>query len=101
MPKFIKKLRIYLEQQQRCFYCLKLLPNPEINSKETTLDHVVPKCKAGKGKHLKNNIVVSCQDCNLRKGSKRINPSVIEERRKIFKVSIDENVFDVQYKLWN
>lgn len=49
-----------------CNYCNKELP-----FNDATIDHVIPISK--KGENSKENLVVACWDCNLKKGSKLIN----------------------------
>ena len=56
-----KNLRI--RDEGVCQYCNAFIPL----GKET-IDHVVPKCKGGK--HEWTNIVLSCADCNQKKGWK-------------------------------
>jgi 5-methylcytosine-specific restriction endonuclease McrA len=45
-----------------CLYCSKHIRN----SKDMTLDHVIPKAKGGKD--IITNTVISCRDCNSKKG---------------------------------
>lgn len=53
------KLRIREEQKNRCAYC-------GIEG-ATTIDHVIP-CTLG-GRSVINNLVASCEPCNIRKGN--------------------------------
>lgn len=46
-----------------CQYCGEMPPRPEL-----TLDHVVPRSRGGKTNW--ENVVVACQKCNGRKGSR-------------------------------
>lgn len=57
--KIVSELR--LEQNNKCFYCKKDLENFHI-------DHYIPISKGGK--HIKENLRLSCPKCNLRKHNK-------------------------------
>jgi 5-methylcytosine-specific restriction endonuclease McrA len=59
---------IYARDGFKCQYCGVDAKNPEseINISELTFDHVLPKSRDGKTSW--NNIVTSCQSCNLQKG---------------------------------
>ena len=54
---------IYHHYANRCCYCGKHFPAPELN-----LDHVIPRSRGG-GTDW-SNIVTSCVPCNLRKGNR-------------------------------
>ncbi|KJR43451.1 HNH endonuclease [Candidatus Magnetoovum chiemensis] len=47
-------------QKGVCYYCLNCFP-----SNELTMDHVIPISKGGMS--VKNNLVVSCKQCNNKK----------------------------------
>ena len=60
---WFKKLkdRLYAEGKNKCVYCNKILTREEM-----TMDHVHPRAKGGREKDL-NNLVVSCEKCNVAK----------------------------------
>lgn len=61
-PPF-SRLNILARDLFRCQYC-----NTRLNSKDATLDHVVPRSKGGTT--CWQNVVCSCRLCNTRKGSR-------------------------------
>ena len=48
-------------QEGVCYYCGK-----KFEQEDLTMDHIVPLARGGKS--TKNNIVVSCKQCNTKKG---------------------------------
>jgi 5-methylcytosine-specific restriction endonuclease McrA len=54
---------IFKRDQYSCQYC-----GIDLNNKDATVDHVIPKCKGGSSTWI--NMVASCRACNLFKGSK-------------------------------
>ena len=54
---------IFKRDQYCCQYC-----GIDLNNKDATVDHVIPKCKGGSSTWI--NMVASCRACNLFKGSK-------------------------------
>ena len=58
---------VFLRDLYTCAYC-----EETFNSKELTLDHVIP--RAASGKTNWENIVTSCKACNYKKGSKLWKP---------------------------
>lgn len=54
---------IWLSQGKKCYYCKIVLPKNKI-----TFDHVTPISATGRT-HSVSNCVVSCFDCNQKKGS--------------------------------
>ena len=54
--------RIYSQQKGRCLYCLNKVSN------KYHIDHIVPLSRGGT--NSPDNICISCQSCNLSKGSK-------------------------------
>lgn len=54
---------VYSRDRHLCAYC-----GNQFNSKELTIDHVVPKSKGGL--NLWTNVVSSCKPCNHKKGNK-------------------------------
>jgi len=68
-------LRMLLKQNGKCFYCYKELwtGKPEHNADckrgdLATIDHIKPRSKGGSNR--KENIVISCQECNLAKADR-------------------------------
>ena len=55
---------LLLRDKYRCQYCGKLLKN----SKDRTIDHIIPKSRGGKT--IWTNVVLCCKKCNLKKGNK-------------------------------
>lgn len=55
--------RRFLKLDPRCTYCRKLT-TPET----ATLDHLIPISKGGRT--ILENVVLSCRDCNVKKGNK-------------------------------
>lgn len=47
---------------QTCFYCRQKFPH-----KKLTFDHLIPKARGG---GLKDNLVMSCQPCNVEKADR-------------------------------
>lgn len=60
-PKFTRR-NIYEHYKYHCCYCGKRFPSNELN-----LDHIIPKSRGGKTDW--KNVVTSCIECNLKKGS--------------------------------
>lgn len=58
------KKSIYTRDKGRCVYC-----NKDLNFKEATLDHIVPRSKGGQ--NTWENLVCCCKNCNHSKGSKK------------------------------
>jgi len=54
---------VYARDKARCQYCMH-----KITRAESTYDHVVPKSQGGKT--CWDNIVISCKDCNQKKGGR-------------------------------
>ena len=55
---------IHYQWQIPCKYCQKILTG----YREMTVDHVVP--RFWEGTHDLDNLVISCEDCNTKKGHK-------------------------------
>ena len=66
-PAFTR-FNVFLRDHFRCQYCTIKLPACEL-----TFDHVLPRAKGGKTSW--ENVVTSCQKCNLKKGSKLLKHS--------------------------
>ncbi|GKY98169.1 hypothetical protein MPSEU_000774700 [Mayamaea pseudoterrestris] len=60
-PAFTKR-NVFLRDEYRCQYC-----NVQFNSKDLSLDHVLPRCLGGRLNW--ENSVACCKICNGRKGS--------------------------------
>lgn len=54
---------LIVEYGQKCFYCAK-----DLLIEEITLDHVIPMSRGGS--HKKENLRISCKECNLKKDNK-------------------------------
>jgi 5-methylcytosine-specific restriction endonuclease McrA len=75
-PRPVVKLsrrEVFLRDNHTCQYC-------GLQTKELTLDHVVPKHRGGK--HTWENLVSACKPCNHRKGGKTLEESHMTLRRK-------------------
>ena len=59
-----KRMRMHADDPN-CFYCRRTL-----KLSEATLDHVIPRAAGGTDRN--GNLVLSCGDCNQRKGSKSL-----------------------------
>lgn len=66
IPKFCKDSLLYRDDFT-CQYC-----NEEFSRKKLTMDHFKPKSEGGKKTF--QNILMSCQPCNLKKGSGYLKP---------------------------
>lgn len=69
-PRAVKfnRRNIYLRDDFQCQYC-GIKPAKE----ELTIDHIVPRARGGKSEW--ENVVLACQKCNSRKGSKLLEHS--------------------------
>lgn len=82
--------RIYKRDNYECIYCG--------SSRHLTLDHVIPKSRGGKNDW--NNLVTSCQKCNLKKADKTPEEARMKMRHKPYAPSlVNENV--TLSKIWN
>jgi len=59
----LSRKNILMRDRYTCQYCLRTLPSVEL-----TLDHVVPRSRAGESAW--ENLVACCHPCNNRKGSR-------------------------------
>lgn len=57
----LRKSTLYYRDHMQCVYC-----GNDVTMSEVTYDHVIPRKKGGK--HCWENVVLSCTDCNSRKG---------------------------------
>lgn len=70
-PIKARRRRIWIEQNEQCFYCLDNLLEEEI-----TIDHIIPKSiciskygnRNGTSINGKRNFVVACSSCNSARG---------------------------------
>src|SRR6185369_17365955 len=63
--KALKRKNIYERDDGVCQYCLS-----KISYNNSTLDHVHPRSKGGKDSW--DNLVLSCQSCNNKKGDRSV-----------------------------
>lgn len=56
----LRKESLFYRDGKKCAYCLQAL-----KESESTMDHVIPKGRGGR--HIWENIVISCSDCNHKK----------------------------------
>ena len=68
-------IELKLKQNNKCNYCKCELQNNIKNA--VHLDHVIPLSKGGK--HILENVVWSCQKCNLVKGSSMMDKQTDED----------------------
>ena len=61
----LSRINLLARDEFTCQYCKKLL-----SKQDATIDHVIPKSKAGKTTW--QNCVISCSECNRKKGSKTL-----------------------------
>lgn len=80
---------IYLRDGGKCQYCQEKVP-----LEEATFDHVVPRSKGGKTNWT--NIVIACQDCNLKKGSRTPEQARMKLRKQPY---MPKNIPYVIFKL--
>lgn len=81
--KALKRKNIFERDEGVCQYC-----SVQMSYTQSTLDHVHPRSKGGKD--CWENLVLSCQSCNNRKGSK----SVQEAGMKLLRVPFAPKLFD-------
>ena len=85
----LKRQKIFDITNGRCFYC-----GDPLDFETFHADHFVAKSKGGKDK---NNLVPTCQDCNLSKG----NLSIDEFRKKIEQLPSGSNQCRILSKYYN
>lgn len=85
--KPLHRKNVYDRDAGICQYC-----GNQVSFNKFTYDHIIPRCK--NGKTIWENIVVCCQSCNSKKGSKLLNECGMSLIRKPYKPLIAEN-FDV------
>lgn len=62
-PYTLLRFEILKRDKFKCQYCGR---NPREDDIKLVVDHIIPKKKGGK--NTANNLITSCQDCNLGKG---------------------------------
>ena len=72
---------LHFMQGGKCFYCGRITKfasknNHQICGLHATIDHIVPVSKGGTSDL--ENVVLSCADCNFRRGGRWINPHTRE-----------------------
>ena len=66
---------LFLRDGGKCQYC-----NATVNKATFTIDHVIPKAK--EGQTTWNNVVVSCYNCNAKKGARTPEEALMPLIRK-------------------
>jgi len=99
----LTKHNLFLRDEYRCQYCSKEF----FGSQNLTFDHVIPKSKGGKT--VWENIVTSCETCNMKKKDIYIEPlkrpyvpsyyELAEKRRK-FPITIFHETWNL-YLCWD
>lgn len=69
---------LYIRDAGICQYCEKKLPYDK-----STRDHVIPQSRGGKDEW--ENLVLCCESCNCKKGSKLLSETSLRLRRAPFK----------------
>ena len=70
--RYIKHLKFLLSRDKSCIYCHSI--------ERLTIDHKIPLCKNGSNDI--SNLVLACNDCNLRKGTKDFNEFILTKTRE-------------------
>ena len=92
------RANIYLRDQNTCQYCGHIFPKSRLN-----LDHVIPRSRGG---HTNwENVVCSCQTCNLKKGGQTPEEARMALLHKPSKPNWNRffisNLSQVYYEEWN
>jgi len=82
--------RIYKRDNYTCVYCG--------SERHLTLDHVIPKSRGGKNDW--NNLVTSCQKCNLKKADRTPEEAKMKMSHKPFAPSLVNENINLS-RLWN
>lgn len=79
-PSKSARVKIWKRDKGECFYCSKGIA---LNSKDFTVDHVIPRCKDGPGHTW--NLVTCCRKCNAEKDDKYPSAELLAviDRRKL------------------
>jgi 5-methylcytosine-specific restriction endonuclease McrA len=96
-PVKFNRRNIYARDRNRCQYCGKRYPLPELS-----IDHVVPRSLGGKSTWT--NVVCACTKCNVKKGGRTpvqahmnlITEPVMPKRDPVIHVHLNHN----RYKSW-
>ena len=75
----VKDYYIFERDDFKCIYCGK---SSIEDNRKLHIDHIIP--QSINGTHLKENLVTSCEECNILKSNK-INKELIERVKKIVK----------------
>jgi len=67
-PRKPTRKNLYIRDSGMCQYC-----GSKLTYEKSTLDHVVPKSRGGEDKW--ENLVLCCEPCNYKKGSKMLSES--------------------------
>ena len=74
----VNRHKIYKRDGHKCVYCG--------NSKQLTIDHLIPKSKGGK--NTWENLVTCCSRCNVKKGDKTIDQAGLKLLKKPYEPDI-------------
>lgn len=74
----VNRHKIYKRDGHKCVYCG--------NSKQLTIDHLIPKSKGGK--NTWENLVTCCSRCNVKKGDKTIEQAGLKLLKKPYEPDI-------------
>jgi 5-methylcytosine-specific restriction endonuclease McrA len=74
----VNRHKIYKRDGHKCVYCG--------NSKQLTIDHLIPKSKGGK--NTWENLVTCCSKCNVKKGDKTIEQAGLKLLKKPYEPDI-------------
>lgn len=77
-PKLSRK-NIWLRDNKKCVYC-----GTHVAYKDSTVDHVYPSSKGGKS--LWNNVVITCFECNNKKGDTVLDPMEMKSLSSVLRV---------------
>lgn len=79
-PRAVKfnRRNIYLRDEFQCQYCGVKPPKEEL-----TIDHIIPRSRGGKSEW--DNVVLACQKCNSKKGSKSLESANMKLKKTVRK----------------
>ena len=88
----VNRHKIYKRDGHKCVYCG--------NSKQLTIDHLIPKSKGGK--NTWENLVTCCSKCNVKKGDKTIEQAGLRLLKKPYEPDIFIEAMNTTLeKVWN